>query len=156
MVIDETVEGGIDTDGPRHAATVRSGGPIDFINVIRGHIENESALTEVIPIHGMRRRRSPSSPAWCANTGLAVLHAAKVDEVASARHVIREGKLDLVGMTRAHLADPHIVRKIIEGRESEIRPWGRRHVLPRPDLCGGRGVCLHNAATELVSRRCRT
>ena len=26
------------------------------------------------------------------------------------------------GMTRAHMADPHIVWKIIEGREDDIRP----------------------------------
>ena len=25
-------------------------------------------------------------------------------------------------MTRAHLADPHIVKKVMEGREHEIRP----------------------------------
>ena len=55
-------------------------------------------------------------------TALAVLHASKVDDVATARHAIREGKVDLVGMTRAHLADPHIVRKIIAGAEAEIRP----------------------------------
>ena len=46
--------GGIDT--PRGLAVVQrfeSDGLIDFVNVIRGHIEHEAALTEVIPIHGM-------------------------------------------------------------------------------------------------------
>ena len=28
----------------------------------------------------------------------------------------------MVGMTRAHLADPHIARKVAEGREHQIRP----------------------------------
>ena len=42
--------------------------------------------------------------------------------MATARHAIASGKLDMVGMTRAHMADPHIVRKIIEGREDDIRP----------------------------------
>ena len=76
------------------------------------------------------------------------MHAAKIDEVASARHAIREGKLDLVGMTRAHLADPHIVRKIIEGRESEIRPCvGATYCLDRI-YAAGEALCLHNAATS--------
>src|SRR3546814_11693172 len=36
--------------------------------------------------------------------------------------VIAEGTADLVGMTRAHIADAAIVRKTREGREAEIRP----------------------------------
>jgi 2,4-dienoyl-CoA reductase-like NADH-dependent reductase (Old Yellow Enzyme family) len=150
MVIDETVEGGIDTPrGLQVLHRFEEARLIDFVNVIRGHIEHESALTEVIPIHGM-----PSVPHLDfagmvrANTGLAVLHASKVDEVASARHAIREGKVDLVGMTRAHIADPHIVRKIIEGRESEIRPCvGATYCLDRI-YAAGEALCLHNAATS--------
>lgn len=150
MVIDETLPVGIDT--PRGLDVLRrfeDAGLIDFVNVIRGHIEHEAALTEVIPIHGM-----PSVPHLDfagmvrANTGLAVLHASKVDEVASARHAIREGKVDLVGMTRAHLADPHIVRKILEGREAEIRPCvGATYCLDRI-YAAGEALCLHNAATS--------
>jgi 2,4-dienoyl-CoA reductase-like NADH-dependent reductase (Old Yellow Enzyme family) len=150
MVIDETVEGGIDTPrGLQVLQRFEQAGLIDFVNVIRGHIEHESALTEVIPIHGM-----PSVPHLDfagmvrANTGLAVLHASKVDEVSSARHAIREGKVDLVGMTRAHIADPHIVRKIIEGRESQIRPCvGATYCLDRI-YAAGEALCLHNAATS--------
>ena len=36
--------------------------------------------------------------------------------------VIDRGIADLVGMTRAHIADPDIVRKTIEGRAAEVRP----------------------------------
>ena len=41
-----------------------------------------------------------------------VMHASRINDVATARHAIRDGLLDLVGMTRAHIADPHIVAKI--------------------------------------------
>ncbi len=41
-------------------------------------------------------------------------HAAKIPDVATARYAIASGKVDMVGMTRAHMTDPHIVRKIIE------------------------------------------
>src|SRR5690606_25052002 len=56
-------------------------------------------------------------------------------------------KLDMVGMTRAHIADPHIVRKAMAGREHEIRPCvGATYCLDRI-YEGGEALCIHNAAT---------
>lgn len=150
MVIDEVEPGGIDSSaGLDTLRRFDEAGLVDFVNVIRGWIPHEAGLTEVIPIHGM-----PSAPHLDfagmvrANTDLAVLHASKIDDVASARHAVREGKVDLVGMTRAHIADPHIVRKIIEGRETEIRPCvGATYCLDRI-YEAGEALCIHNAATS--------
>ena len=75
-----------------------------------------------------------------AATGLPVFHAARITDVATARHAIAAGKLDMVGMTRAHIADPHIVKKIRAGQEHTIRPCVGRHLLPRPHLRGQRGL----------------
>jgi 2,4-dienoyl-CoA reductase-like NADH-dependent reductase (Old Yellow Enzyme family)/thioredoxin reductase len=36
--------------------------------------------------------------------------------------VLREGKADLIGMSRGLVADPEVIRKLIEGREEDIRP----------------------------------
>ena len=53
----------------------------------------------------------------------------------------------MVGMTRAHIADPHIVRKITEGREGEIRPCvGATYCLDRI-YEGHEALCIHNPAT---------
>jgi len=150
MAIEERLDGGIHApEGLEILARLEVDGLVDFVNVIRGHIARDTDLTEVIPIHGM-----PSAPHLDfagqvrASTGLAVLHASKVDDVATARHAVREGKVDLVGMTRAHLADPHIVRKILEGRESEIRPCvGATYCLDRI-YESGEALCIHNAATS--------
>jgi N-methyl-L-proline demethylase len=150
MAVDEHVPGGIDTaTGLEILRRLESDRLIDFVNVIRGTIASESELIHVIPIHGM-----PSAPHLDfagqvrASTGLAVLHASKVDDVATARHAIREGRVDLVGMTRAHLADPHLVRKIVEGREAEIRPCvGATYCLDRI-YAAGEALCIHNAATS--------
>jgi N-methyl-L-proline demethylase len=50
-------------------------------------------------------------------------------------------------MTRAHMADPHIVRKIIAGREDDIRPCvGATYCLDRI-YQGGMALCIHNPAT---------
>jgi 2,4-dienoyl-CoA reductase-like NADH-dependent reductase (Old Yellow Enzyme family) len=124
MAIDERLAGGIETPvGLEMLRRIEHAGLIDFVNVIRGNVADEVALTEVIPIHGMRSvPHLDFAGTVRRHTNLTVLHASKIDEVASARHAIRDGKVDLVGMTRAHIADPHIVRKIVEGREAEIRP----------------------------------
>lgn len=153
IAVDETLPGGINTDaGLEIVRRFEAAGLIDFVNVIRGHIATESDLTKVIPIHGM-----PSAPHLDfsarirSHTKLAVLHAARIDDVATARHAIREGLLDLVGMTRAHIADPHIVRKIREGRESQIRPCvGATYCLDRI-YEAGEALCIHNAATSRES-----
>lgn len=44
----------------------------------------------------------------------------------------------MVGMTRAHIADPHIVRKLAEGREDDIRPC------VGATYCSWFGSCIHN------------
>lgn len=45
------------------------------------------------------------------------------------------------------MADPHIVRKILEGRENDIRPCvGANYCLDRI-YQGGSAYCIHNAAT---------
>ena len=50
-----------------------------------------------------------------------VLHATRITDLASARHAISTGVIDLAGMTRAHFADPHIVKKLERGDEDRIR-----------------------------------
>jgi NADPH-dependent 2,4-dienoyl-CoA reductase/sulfur reductase-like enzyme len=82
-----------------------------------------------------------------AATKFPVFHAARIADVATARHAIAEGKLDLVGMTRAHIADPHIALKVAEGREAEIRPCvGATYCLDRI-YEGHEALCIHNPAT---------
>lgn len=149
MVADEDFEKGLSKqDGVEIARRFAASGKVDFLNIIRGSIETDAALTRVIPVTGMR-----SSPHLDfagevrAATKFPVFHAARIQDVATARHAIATGKLDMVGMTRAHIADPHIVRKVIEGREHQIRPCvGATYCLDRI-YEGGEALCVHNAAT---------
>ena len=146
---DEVQAGGITPEeGIEISKLLRDTGQVDFLNVIRGRIHTDPAMTDVIPIQGM-----PSAPhldfageVRCA-TGMPTFHAAKIQDVATARHAIASGLLDMVGMTRAHMADPHVVRKIVEGREHDIRPCvGANYCLDRI-YQGGEALCIHNAAT---------
>jgi 2,4-dienoyl-CoA reductase-like NADH-dependent reductase (Old Yellow Enzyme family)/thioredoxin reductase len=146
---DEVIKGGLTrTDGLEISQRLRASGMIDFLNVIRGHIDTDAGLTDVIPIQGMASAPHLDFAGEIrAATQLPTFHAAKIQDVATARHAIAAGKIDMVGMTRAHMADPHIVRKIIEGREDEIRPCvGANYCLDRI-YQGGSAYCIHNAAT---------
>ena len=143
-------------DGLEISRRLKESGMVDFLNIIRGHIDTDAGLTDVIPMQGMA-----SSPHLDfageirAATKFPTFHAARIPDVATARHAIASGKLDMVGMTRAHMTDPHIVRKIVEGRENDIRPCvGANYCLDRI-YQGGAAYCIHNPATG-ARRPCRT
>jgi NADPH-dependent 2,4-dienoyl-CoA reductase/sulfur reductase-like enzyme len=127
---------------------LKNSGLIDFLNIIKGHIEHDAPLADVIPVSGMKASPHLDFAGEVRElTKFPTFHAARINDVATARHAIAEGKLDMVGMTRAHIADPHIVRKIAEGREQEIRPCvGATYCLDRI-YEGHEALCVHNPAT---------
>src|ERR1700722_11896620 len=146
---EEDLDGGLTReDGIEISRRLKASGLVDFLNVVRGHIDTDPGLTDLIPIQGMA-----SAPyldlagELRAATKFPTFHAARIPDVATARHAIAAGKLDMVGMTRAHIAEPHIVRKIMSGKESDIRPCvGATYCLDRI-YQGGAAHCIHNAAT---------
>ena len=149
MGVDEKDAGGITFDeGLALARLVQKSRLVDVFNINGGRIHTDPAMTDMIPVQGMA-----SAPhlglagAVRAETGMPVFHASRIPDVATARHAVASGQLDMVGMTRAHMADPQIVRKIIEGREDDIRPCvGATFCLDR--IYGaGEALCIHNAAT---------
>jgi hypothetical protein len=146
---DETARGGIDEEeGVAIGHMFKATGQVDFLNVIRGQIHTDPAMTDVIPVQGMRSAPHLDFAGRIrAEVGLPTFHAARIPDVATARHAISSGKLDMIGMTRAHMADPHLVRKIMEGREDDIRPCvGATYCLDRIYQAGD-ALCIHNPAT---------
>ena len=146
---DEDLPGGLSAqDGLEISRRLKDSGLVDFLNVIRGHIDTDAGLTDVIPVQGMRSAPHLEFAGEIrAATGFPTFHAAKIQDVTTARYAIASGKLDMVGMTRAHMADPHIVQKVIMGREDTIRPCvGANFCLDRI-YQGGEAYCLHNPAT---------
>jgi N-methyl-L-proline demethylase len=147
--MDEDMEGGSDKEESLAIAQLlKTSGKIDFLNVVKGHIDTDPGLTDLIPIQGMASaphldlagevRRATDFPTF---------HAARIPDIATARHAIASGKVDMVGMTRAHMTDPHLVKKLIEGREHDIRPCvGANYCLDRI-YQGGAAYCIHNPAT---------
>ena len=150
IAADEDWEQGLTrAEGLEICKRFRDSGLIDFLNIIKGHIEHDAPLADVIPVAGMKA--SPHldfAGEVRALTKFPVFHAARINDVATARHAVAEGKLDMVGMTRAFIADPHIVKKITEGREQDIRPCvGATYCLDRI-YEGHEALCIHNPATS--------
>ena len=146
---DEAKKGGLTAkDGLDISKRLSETGQLDFLNIIRGRIHTDADLTDVIPVQGM-----PSAPHLDFAgevkklTGMPTFHASRIPDVSTARHAIENNLLDMVGMTRAHMADPYIVKKIIEGREGDIRPCvGATYCLDRIYQAGD-ALCIHNPAT---------
>ena len=67
--------------------------------------------------------------------------------MATARFAISEGLVDMVGMMRAHMADPHIVRKLEAGESDRIRTCvGASYCINRL-YRGLDALCIQNPAT---------
>lgn len=153
MSLDEDLPGGLQyEDGIEIAKRLVPEG-IDFISVIKGYMASDEALSRVIPPMG-----TPVAPHLSfagqvkKDLGIPVMHASRINDVATARHAIRDGLLDLVGMTRAHIADPHIVAKIQAGEEDRIRPCvGATYCLD--EIYQNRDAkCVHNPSTGREDR----
>lgn len=144
--IDEAVKGGLDfEDCLKIALAFQQSGFIDFFNANYGSLDSElKLLTDCMP-----SMSSPLAP-WLQVVGefkkfvkLPVFHAARINDLATARYALRENLLDMVAMTRAHIADPQIVNKILNSQEDRIRPCvGMTH-------CMGvnRPTCIHNPSS---------
>jgi 2,4-dienoyl-CoA reductase-like NADH-dependent reductase (Old Yellow Enzyme family)/thioredoxin reductase len=145
FVVDEGTEEGIDFEEcVRLAALLEGAGHIDFFNGIYGRMDTELALAE----HNMPGMAQPNAPflrvvgEFRKHTKLPVFHAARIPDLATARYAIAEGLLDMVGMTRAHMADPQLVNKLARGEEARVRPCvGASYCMYK------KVACMHNPAT---------
>ncbi len=144
--VDDAIADGLSSEEALAIAKLfEASGYIDFFNGIYGRMDTLIGLA----VDNMPGMASPIAP-WLQAVGafkrevrLPVFHAARITDIATARHAIRDGLLDMVAMTRAHIADPHLVHKLAKDREEEIRPCvGATHC-----MSPHRPVCLHNAAT---------
>lgn len=149
ITADEVEAGRLNADeGTEIARRIAATGKIDFLNVNRGLIESDNKLVDYLPIQGMPTMPHLAAAARIkAETGVPVFHAARINDVSNARHAVASGQLDMVGLTRPQLADPHLVQKVTEGREDQIRPCvGAVYCLSRI-YEGKEALCIHNPST---------
>ena len=149
MSPDESSEGGPDADECLAVATAaRDEGLIDLVNLIGPGGATNASIAQVIP--GMALPLAPwigMAKAFRERIGMPVLHATRITDLGTAAHAVDSGAVDLVGLTRGHIADPQIVQKALAGQEDRIRPCvGAAYCIDRV-YSGKDAVCLHNAAT---------
>ena len=149
MAVDESQEGGPDrAECLTVARTLYEAGLYDILNLNGIAASTTWGISRVIG--GMSVPLGSylaDVAAFRAEVGAPVIHAGRIADISTAAHAIESGSVDLVGMTRAHMADPYIVRKLMSGRPERIRPCvGAAYCIDR--IYAGRAAfCLHNPAT---------
>lgn len=115
---EEEIEGGLELGEAVEAATVFAGsGLFDYISVavgIRG-----GYVKDMSNRHGMA---VPLARAIKDASGLPVIASQRITEPAHAEEIISSGAADLVGMARAHVADPDWTRWARKGLAERILP----------------------------------
>jgi N-methyl-L-proline demethylase len=146
---DERPEGaGLGPDEAIRMAAEFTKAGIDFFSVVRGRPDTEFALARMIP-----PMFTPASPqlefaGWVKQrVDVPVMHAARITDVATARHAIADGLIDLVGMVRPLMADPDLPRKEQAGEGDRIRPCVGASVCLDSIYTSGSSTCIHNPAT---------
>jgi 2,4-dienoyl-CoA reductase-like NADH-dependent reductase (Old Yellow Enzyme family)/thioredoxin reductase len=135
MPADEGVPGGIDPgEAERITGRLAASGLFDYLAYGQGNfspsLENHVPDMHFRPGHFLELHRRMRNAA----AGVPVMALGRVDTPALAEQVVREGFGDLVGLSRALVADAAFPVKALAGREAEIRPsvfdnacWGEVH-----------------------------
>lgn len=121
---DELVPGGYTIDdGVRYTQMMVEWGKLDFVNVSAG--TNGSMWSRAIhypTIAVPEKPLIPYSKAVKQAVKVPVFCIGKITDPAEAEGILAAGEADMVGMTRAHIAEPAIIRKLMEERNEDIRP----------------------------------
>ncbi len=149
MTADELIADGLDAkDCLEIAVRLARSGLIDMLNVWAGQARDWRSLSVL-----MANMAFPVAPflhvasAIKAAVDIPIIHAQRISDVATAARAVAEGHVDLVGLTRPHLADPYIVKKLREGRADDIRQCvGANYCIDRIYV-GGEALCIQNPAT---------
>lgn len=146
---DDLVKGGLDAHEALDVAVALSeSGLIDFLNVFQGNGDYGSHLREMIP--DMDFDSAPFlylASAIKAQVNIPIFHATGIRDLATASRAVEGGHVDLVGMTRAQIADPHMIAKVLAGREDDVRQCiGANYCIDRVSF-GKPMACVQNAST---------
>jgi mycofactocin system FadH/OYE family oxidoreductase 2 len=121
---DEFTDGGLTAEDMGEIAhRLAASGLVDFLSIIggaahtfalqAGAVPNMSYPNAVyVPLAAAIKQAVPEVP---------IFHATRIVDPVHADQILADGSIDVVGMTRALIADPNMPRKAREGRLDEIR-----------------------------------
>jgi dimethylglycine catabolism A len=148
---DEFTPGGLTAaDMATIARRLAASGFVDFLSIIGGGAHTYSLQAAAVP--NMSYAPAVFLPLAAAikvaAPGLAVLHASRIVDPVQADAIAAGGQVDVVGMTRALIADPELPRKAREGRLDDIRACVGANEGCIDRIYQGKAVtCIQNPAT---------
>ncbi|MCQ8848080.1 NADH:flavin oxidoreductase [Alteromonas stellipolaris] len=134
------------------AAYYNNTGLLDFFSVVGSGCDTHNTLANVIP-----NMSYPPEPFLHLAAGIKevvsvpVMHAQNIKDPNQAQRILEAGYVDFVGMTRAHIADPHLIAKIKLNQVDQIKQCvGANYCIDR-QYQGLDVLCIQNAATSRES-----
>jgi 2,4-dienoyl-CoA reductase-like NADH-dependent reductase (Old Yellow Enzyme family) len=146
---DERATGGLtQADLQEIAVLIAQTGQVDYLNIIVGtNYERAGRMDHWPPTpapHGLFVHLAAGIKSRVA---LPVFTTGRITDPAMANAIIERGDADMVGMTRAHVSDPNLVRKLIEGRPQDIRPCVGANLCVSQAMAAKPIRCIHNPLT---------
>ena len=128
LAADEIAPG---TMGPEACAGIAAalcggdgGARVDFVSAALGHSASYSGSTYIVPPppEPVDAIAGPLAPLRAALPGMPLIATTRVVDLDSAERLVATGATDLVGMTRALIADPDLLAKAAAGRADDVIP----------------------------------
>jgi 2,4-dienoyl-CoA reductase-like NADH-dependent reductase (Old Yellow Enzyme family) len=125
LAADEITPGGL---GPEACAEVAAAlcadGGVDFVSAALGHSATYRGSTYIVPPPPEPREAiaAPVAPMRAAIPGVPLIGTTRVADLDAAERLVSSGAVDLVGMTRAMIADPDLLAKAAADRAAEVIP----------------------------------
>jgi 2,4-dienoyl-CoA reductase-like NADH-dependent reductase (Old Yellow Enzyme family) len=125
LAADEITPGGLGPEACAEiAAALCAGGDVDFVSAALGHSATYRGSTYIVPPPPEPRVAiaGPVAPMRAAIPGVPLIGTTRVADLDEAERLVASGAVDLVGMTRAMIADPDLLAKAAGGRADEVIP----------------------------------
>lgn len=122
---DEFLEAGLTlADMQRITAALAADVQLDFINVSHSAYHGSATMSTQMADMAFAQNSFHHLPRGIAAAvpHIPVFAVCRFRTIAEAEEMLAPGDIAMVGLARAHMADPAIVRKAAEGREAETRP----------------------------------
>ncbi|HWE07816.1 MAG TPA: FAD-dependent oxidoreductase [Solirubrobacteraceae bacterium] len=120
---DELVPGGLGVpECAQIARRLHDAGLVDFVSLVLGHSGYPAASTWIAPPPPAAANAiaQPAAAIRAAVPHARILATTRVVDLTAAERLVFEGTADLVGMTRALIADPELIAKSMSGRAAEV------------------------------------
>ena len=112
--------------GPAACARIARGlcgdGLVDFVDLALGYSPTLMGSVGIVPPPPVERNAiaEPAGAVRAALPGVPMIATTRVVDLDDAERLLADGQTDVIGMTRAMIADPDLISKAVAGRAAEV------------------------------------